>query len=87
MNVDFKITAWERVSIPEGKEDEVLKLIKEGRIQTATDLIDHLDESMDSAIYEGIIDETVETMSIIENDNQATLDIIDDNGNSIYTNA
>jgi hypothetical protein len=44
MHVDFKITTWERVEIPEGKEPMVRDLIKNGLVESASDLFDHLDD-------------------------------------------
>lgn len=42
MHVDFKITTWERINIPEEKEEEVLNLIQSGEIVTGVDLADYL---------------------------------------------
>lgn len=42
MHVDFKITTWERINVPEEKEEEVLKLMQSGEIETGADLADYL---------------------------------------------
>ena len=41
MDFDFKVTTWERVFVEEENQEEVLKLIKEGKITSANDIFDY----------------------------------------------
>lgn len=88
MKIDFKVTAWERVTIdlPKELEDEVLQLIKEGEIETSNDLVTHLDSIGYVVDYETIPESEVQ-MTVEENDGDHTLEVIDDEGNTVYTNA
>jgi hypothetical protein len=80
--VDFKITAWERVSIGDERLDEVLEKIKNGNIQTSTDLFYTLN---DDCSNEGILYETGEQLSLQDNDGYSTIEIIQD-GRTLYGN-
>jgi hypothetical protein len=77
--VDFKITNWERVEIPNDKIQEVIERIKNGTCTQASDL-------MDIGSYEGVIEDTGEQMSVAENDGQCTIDVFDENGEPIFDN-
>lgn len=83
MNVDFKITTWERVEIAPEDEAKVLDAIKSGEVSTANDLI----EFVENANYIGKIDETDEQMTPEDNGGCSTIEVLDDNGNTILTNA
>lgn len=72
MHVDFKITAWERVQIPEEMEEEVLKGLKDGTIQNSNDLFELVEAKGGS--YDGIIAETEEQILPSENDGQPTIE-------------
>ena len=78
-SVDFKITNWERIEIPEDKIQEVIERIKNGTCTQASDL-------MDIGSYEGVLEDTGEQMSITENDGQCTIDVIADDGDPIFDN-
>jgi len=43
MHVDFKITTWERVEVPEEHEAEIKAKIEDGTITSASDMFDHLE--------------------------------------------
>ena len=81
-NVDFKITAWERVSIDDSDLPKVLEKLKSGEISTSNELFDFLG---DGCFYGGVIDDTTEQMSTSENDNQSTIEVIKDT-ETVYTN-
>ncbi len=81
MQVDFKITTWERVDVPEEHKEAIVKALESGEITTANDLI----EFIESATYEGIIDEVSEQMNITENDGQSTIEAIIE-GKTIWEN-
>ena len=77
MHVDFKVTAWERVQIPEEKKEEVLKGLKDGTIATANDLVEFVGEGGN---YDGVIAETEEQMVTSENDGQPTIEFHNERG-------
>lgn len=81
--VHFKVTVWEAVSISDDKLNEVIEEIKNGTIQNSNDLFDCFE---DDTYYEGIIDDTMETMTLEENNNQSTIEVLDNNGETICTN-
>jgi len=81
--IDFKVTVWERVTIDDDKLDDVIARIKDGTIISSNDLFDCLD---DDCTYEGIIDDTIEEMLPIENDNQSTIEVLNGEGETIFTN-
>lgn len=83
MDVDFKITAWERVSIPEKFREEVEHALKNGKIQTANDLNWMFEEDVD---YQGVLAETEEQMIPEENGGFATIEAFDDELNLIFKN-
>ena len=83
MVVDFKITTWERVSVPQEMEKQVIDAIESGEVRSSTDLLDLFEE----VTFEGIMEETSEQMLIEENDGQATIEVINiSNNNTIYRN-
>ena len=81
--VDFKVTVWERVTIDDDKLDDVIARIKSGEIESSNDLFNCLD---DDCTYEGTIDDTIEQMTPQENGNQSTIEVLNDSGETIFTN-
>jgi len=82
MHVDFKITAWERVFIPEGHEQEILDKIKSGEIDSANGVFE---TDLDCPIER--LTETDEQMTPEENGGQCTLEVYKGTStNSIYKN-
>jgi len=43
MDFDFKITTWERVNVPQEKEQEILEAIKAGEITSSNDIFYYLE--------------------------------------------
>lgn len=82
MYIDFKVTMWERVQVPEGMEDLFLNKLKEGKITSASDMWEYSLE-LDC---EPLID-TGEQMTVEENGNCATIEAIDEKGSLKYSNA
>lgn len=74
MHVDFKITAWERVDIPDEIKDEVMSMLDSGEISTANDIIEKFPEE---AVYSGVIDGTGSQMTLTENGGVATIEFYD----------
>ncbi len=70
MNLDNKITTWERIHFPSGKEEEILKKFKTGEITTVNELTTQYDNCDFSIVMNASEDITVE-----ENDGQSTMEI------------
>lgn len=85
MQFDFKITVWERVTVPSEKEAEILELIKSGEITSAQDIYDHLGEDADLACIEKLFD-TETPLTVADNEGYATIDVIGDGGESLFRN-
>jgi hypothetical protein len=83
MQIDFKITTWERITIPQELEQEVIKAIQNEEITSADDLFEMFG---DDCFHEGILTDVNQQMSIEENDYNATIEIINDKGNTIFDN-
>ena len=83
MQIDFKITTWERITIPKELEQEVIKAIQNEEITNADDLFELFG---DECFNEGILTDVSQQMTIEENDNNATIEIINDKGNIIFDN-
>ena len=83
MQIDFKITTWERITIPQELEQEVLKAIQNEEITNADDLIEMFG---DECFNEGILSDVSQQMTIEENDHNATIEVINDKGNTIFDN-
>jgi len=80
MDVDFKITTWERIRVPKDKEAEVLSLLDSGKITNANELIDVLDDASCE-----ILIETEEQMTPQENGGSSTIEALD-NGEYLFHN-
>jgi len=83
MQIDFKITTWERITIPQELEQEVIKAIQNEEITSADDLIEMFG---DDCFNEGILSDVSQQMTTEENDDNATIEIINDKGNTIFDN-
>ena len=81
--VDFKVTVWERVTIDDDKLADVIARIKDGTITSSNDLFNCLD---DDCTYEGTIDAPMEQMTPQENDYQSTIEVLNDEGETVFTN-
>lgn len=84
MYVDFKITCWERVTIPEDRKEEIEGKIKDGTIETANDLVEYLDED---GVYEGMVEETEATMTPEDNDGFSTIEMGEKGKGTFFGNA
>lgn len=82
---DEKVTCWERNTFLVKAEsyEKALEFIKslEGE-----DLHDHEEDGVLEFYDRETLDETVEYMTVEENDNQETLEVLDNNTNLIYNN-
>lgn len=50
MNFDFKITTWERVTVPEHMEQDIKAKIESGEITTANHIHDYCEEAETNGI-------------------------------------
>ena len=82
MYVDFKVTSWERVEIPEGKEAEFKALIESGEI-TSAEIMFQTDEDL----YCEKLHDTDEQMIPEDNGGCSTIDVLDEDGETIWKNA
>lgn len=72
MYLDFKITAWERVYIPEEIQEEVIQKLKSGEIRTKVDALNHFKK--EGAVFDDTIG--IETMCLEENRGHSTIEFI-----------
>ena len=79
MNLDFKITVWQRIHLHDDDphKEEILKHFKEGSVY---DIFE-----MNNYQYETLYD-TEEILIPETNNGDPTRDILDDDGNSIWDN-
>jgi hypothetical protein len=83
MQIDFKITTWERISVPQELQEAVTKAIANEEITCADDLIEMFG---DDCFNEGILSDVSQQMTIEENDDNATIEVINDKGDTIFDN-
>ena len=75
MNIDFKITTWERVLVPEDVGKEIFEQIKSGKIKSTNDIFNS--DFNESGLECNHVLETDEQMSIEENDGQPTIEVLE----------
>ena len=75
MQIDFKITTWERITIPQELQEQVIKGIINEEITCS-----------DDCFNEGILSDVSQQMTIEENDHNATIEVINDKGDTICDN-
>jgi len=85
MKFDFKITTWERVTVREENEEEVLQAIKNGKIESANDIYDFLADKENINIECEILTEVDEQMSVEDNGGASTIEVVDA-GKTIFYN-
>jgi hypothetical protein len=85
MKFDFKITTWERVTVSEEYEQEVLQAIKDGKIESANDIFDFLADKGDMNIECEKLADVDEQMSVEDNDGASTIEVVDA-GKTIFYN-
>ena len=81
MEFDFKITTWERVTVSKEKEKEVLDKIKKGEIVSADDIFD-----VDKNAHCKKIDDVDEQMTVEENSECSTIEVLNSEGVTIFKN-
>ena len=83
MQIDFKITTWERITVPQELQEAVTKAIANEEITCSDDLIEMFG---DDCFNEGILSDVSQQMTIEENDHNATIEVINDKGDTIFDN-
>ena len=73
MYVDFKTTVWERIRVPEEKENDLLAKIELGLINSINDVLTD-DVQSEEYDYEILVD-TSEQMEPNENGGQSTIEV------------
>lgn len=82
MNVDFKITIWNRlIDVPE----ELIPRIQSGEIDSSTELCEIMDDMGLECTWETLYD-SEEPMFPNENGGCPTIEIMDDNGKVTWNN-
>lgn len=79
MKFDFKITTWERVSVPKAYEQTVLKAIKDGVIKTSSDIYLFLvgKGAKHEDIEFDVMEELSQQMLTSENEDRSTIEVVD----------
>jgi hypothetical protein len=79
--IDTKITIWDRMEF-DSKEQmlDVLAKLESGEMVTGLDVSDYIEKSAELML------ETQEEMNVEENGGSCTLEIFDEDGNSIWNN-
>jgi hypothetical protein len=85
MKIDIKITAWERVQVPEDLEEEVLAAIKSGQLNTTEEILSFCENSGLGLAEWEVLPESEEYMSLEDNNGEATIEVLDST-ETIYTN-
>jgi hypothetical protein len=83
--INFKVTLWEGVEIPDEHLNEVLAALENGEIKTSNDLVEFVDDLGGHSEYE-IIAESETQLTIEENGGDATIEVIGDNYETIWVN-
>jgi len=82
--VDFKVTIWERVHFDDADIEKVAEKIKNGIVSSSEDMFTEFEDRV--AHDSEFLLETAEQMSIEENDNQSTIELLNSEGETICTN-
>ena len=82
-HIDFKVTSWERIRIPEDKVADAIEKIKDGTISNAGEAMVGL--GIDTGPEP--VDDTCEQMSLSENEGNATIEVYEGNRvDAVYDN-
>lgn len=87
MFFDFKITTWERITVPEEHEQTILAKIQSGDIKTGNDLFVIIEEITGMDVADRIVmTDTEYSMTPEENGGQATIEVRDSNRTMVIWN-
>jgi hypothetical protein len=80
-SLDVKVTVWERIEFDSVEQMEDVKAkLQSGELTDSDSVADYL------GIGATLLEDTVEFITIEENDYQTTMEILDDNGDMIWNN-
>ncbi len=82
MYVDFKITTWERIRIPEDEESKIKDGLITGELISGDDVFNALDVG-NVEFIDGV---PSEQMDVSENDGQSTIELYNDGGDMLWNN-
>lgn len=86
MQIDFKITTWERVEIEDDALlEEIKSKLEDGTIHSSNSLITYCDDNNINCEYMGIVLETEHQLTPEENNGETTIEILSDNGSTVGT--
>lgn len=80
MHIDFKVTIWDRVTIPKEMEKELVRKIKNGTITSVEDIYTTFPNNEDYT--HELLHDTDEQMFPAENEGCATIEVHEAEGNS-----
>lgn len=89
MDFDFKMVVWERTTLNSIEAEEyVLKLIKEGKVKTAQDIFNLVDnkDGIEIDAKTEILYGSEEYLKATPEDGHPTIEVLDDNGLALYHN-
>lgn len=76
MEFHFKVTTWETIKVPKDLESLLLEEVKSGKIESGNEIYHFLGEITDE-IYSDLLQDCTEQMSIEENGNNATIEVLE----------
>ena len=86
MFIDFKIKGWERINILDDIQDEVRKACEEGKVTSSNSLFELFSGREDNLDGVHMVSEANEQMEVIENDEAATIELLKENGVTLWNN-
>ena len=84
MQFDFKVTSWQRITVPQEQEEKVLDAIKRGDINTASDVYNFLAD--EGNVSSETLLETETEMTLEDNGGFSTIEVIGVEGESLFKN-
>lgn len=84
MYIDFKISLWERITVPQEIQVEFKNKVLSGQIKSPFDAFIHFGDKLNPD-YEKLID-TVQMVNIDNNGGEATIQLFDKRHNLIFSN-
>lgn len=84
---DFKITTWERVTVFDDEvAEKILQQIKDGNIECSDDIYNSSAVEETGDLETEMIFGVSEQMTLEENDGASTIEVLNDEGRTIYEN-
>ena len=83
--IDYKVTRWERIHVPDALTDEQMIAILDKNVEIDMVIEDIMEATKESPLIQNVPD-TVEFMHVQENDGQETMGLHDGNGVTLWSN-